>query len=173
MYRNRRFYLTLVLMTVCCLGACSNANKNVGTAKKEGAATGSPTSALTKLTPASVTSSTSTPTDPPANAVDGDLNTQWISGSSAPQWLQLDLGQEYLVSKVRLNILQTPPGPTTHQVFGGPTPETLTLIGILDDITQDNQWLEFYNSVDHIRYLKIETVRSPSWVAWREIEVYK
>lgn len=47
------------------------------------------------------------------------------------------------------------------------------LIGILVDITQDHQWLEFQNSVSNIRYLKIETTRSPSWVAWREIEVYK
>jgi hypothetical protein len=105
--------------------------------------------------------------------MDGDLNTQWNSGSSAPQWIQLDLGQEYMVAKIRLNVLQNPAGPTTHHVFGGPTPDNLILIGILVDITQDQQWLEFQNSVGNIRYLKIETTRSPSWVAWREIEVYK
>ncbi|MBI4845052.1 MAG: family 16 glycosylhydrolase [Candidatus Omnitrophica bacterium] len=37
------------------------------------------------------------------NAVDRDKNTRWSSAFSDPQWIQVDLGQKYLIDSVRLN----------------------------------------------------------------------
>jgi hypothetical protein len=108
-----------------------------------------------------------------ANATDGDLKTQWSAGGPAPQWIQLDLGQDTPVSKVRLNVSQTPAGETVHEVYGGATPDQMKLMGKLENNTQDNQWLELNFPASNFRYLKIVTVKSPSWVAWREIEVSK
>jgi glucose/arabinose dehydrogenase len=40
---------------------------------------------------------------PPASAVDGDSATRWASGSGVdPQWLQVDLGSTFQISRVRL-----------------------------------------------------------------------
>ncbi len=38
----------------------------------------------------------------PEYAVDGDLMTRWSSGWSDPQWIRLDLGDEYRISKIKL-----------------------------------------------------------------------
>jgi hypothetical protein len=38
-----------------------------------------------------------------SNAVDGDPATRWSSGFSDPQWLRVDLGARWQISKIRLN----------------------------------------------------------------------
>jgi len=127
-----------------------------------------------KITIKTVTASASgAATSPPTNVTDGDIKTPWSAGGPAPQWIQLDLGEESSVSRLRLNVSQTPLGPTTHEVYGGPTPDQLKLLGTLEGTTQDSQWIELSVSANNVRYLKIATVKSPSWVAWREIEVFK
>jgi hypothetical protein len=107
------------------------------------------------------------------NVIDNDVTTQWSAGGSAPQWIQLDLGEEMTVSKIRLLTSQTPAGATIHQISAGTAPDKLDSIGTLDANTQDNQWLELALPQNNIRYLKINTVKSPSWTAWREIEIVK
>jgi hypothetical protein len=129
-------------------------------------------SAQTTIVPTAVTASGSTSTDPPNRATDSNPDTIWLSGAFDPQWLQLDFGQEQTISKVRLLVAQYPNGQTTHQVYGGATPESLQLLGTLDGVTQDGQWLELSSAASHVRYLRVTTVNSPSWIAWREIQVY-
>jgi hypothetical protein len=126
-----------------------------------------------RLLPTASTASTSSGTDLPARATDGDVTTVWNAGAFAPAWIQLDLGQPGSVSKVRLNVSQVPSGPSTHVIAGGPTPEALVPIGTIDGDTSDNQWLELAVPATNVRYLRISTTKSPSWVSWREIEVYK
>ena len=73
---------------------------------------------------------------------------------------------------MRLLTAQSPPGPTSHQILGGLTPDSLTPLGALEGDTADGQWLELQVK-GQVRYLKVVTVKSPSWVAWGEIEVYE
>jgi beta-glucanase (GH16 family) len=40
---------------------------------------------------------------PASNVTDGDVTTRWSSSFSDPQWIQVDLGQNYPVDDVRLN----------------------------------------------------------------------
>jgi RHS repeat-associated protein len=129
---------------------------------------------LSRLRPISTTASNSYPGAPPAQAIDGNLGTMWNSGGFAPQWIQLDLGQPATISQIRLNVAQLPDGQTTHEIYGGTDPQALTLIRTLSGFTQSGQWLEptFAPAINNIRYLKILTTASPSWVAWNEIEVY-
>jgi hypothetical protein len=42
---------------------------------------------------------------------------------------------------------------------------------VIDSETDSGQWLELTGRWS-VRYLRITTVRSPSWVAWLEIEAY-
>jgi hypothetical protein len=157
------------------LSACTGGGDDKGEATQKAAKSSTPavTPTSAKIVPASATASSSTPADLPKLAFDGDVTTVWNAGASAPSWIQLDLGQPVTISKVRLNVAQNPNGPTTHEISGGPTPDSLTLIGTLDGNTTDEQWLELNQSANNVRYVKIETTKSPSWVAWREIEIYK
>lgn len=168
------FALAFVVFCVLCLNGCADKDDEGNETKPATAAANSANPTGPKLTINTVTASNSGTTNAaPANTIDGDLKTQWSSAGPAPQWIQLDLGEESSVSKLRLNVSQTPTGPTTHQIYGGSTPDNLKLLGTLDGVTQEGQWLELPLQANNVRYLKIATVKSPSWIAWREIEVFK
>jgi hypothetical protein len=108
-------------------------------------------------------------------ALDGDTGTTWSSGDDAPQWIEIDLGQPYDIGALRLLPSQYPAGNTIHRVLGkGPGADQLFIeITRFDGFTEDGQWLVFEPDlpIEGIRYIRIETVASPSWVAWREIEI--
>ena len=103
---------------------------------------------------------------------DHDLERPWNSGSGVPGWIQLDLGQPTAITKVRLYTEQSPPGPTSHQILGGLSPDSLVPLGALDGDTDSRQWLELQVK-ENVRYVRIVTLKSPSWVAWREVEIYE
>jgi len=155
--------LGLAAVVLLGLGACTSAEDDRRAAALKAG----------RLLPTASTASASTGADLPARATDGDVTTVWNAGAFAPAWIQLDLGEPVSISKVRLNISQVPSGPSTHVIAGGPTPEALVPIGTIDGDTTDNQWLEVAAPAANVRYLRISTTKSPSWVSWREIEVYK
>ena len=94
----------------------------------------------------------------------------WISGDMAPQWIEIDLGSEKVVTGLRLWVNQDPAGFTIHRILGGLTPAPTTELTRFEGITSSGQLLEVAG-VWHVRYLRIETVESPSWVAWQKVEV--
>lgn len=120
------------------------------------------------------TASASLPDEPTGYAVDGDPVTFWGAGSGPEQWIQIDLGNEASVSKFRLTISQYPNGNTRHVILVGSSDSQLIKVYEFDGQTTDNQTLEFtpYPPIANVRYVRILTVKSPSWVAWREIEIY-
>jgi hypothetical protein len=154
--------------------AACNVGRDDGAAPAAGNNNATAAAAAVKLMPKAATASnTGAGNVAPANVFDGKADTSWVAGDAPLQWIQLDLGELTSLSKVRLHVNQTPGGPTTHQIHGGPAPDQLQLINTLEGTTQDNQWLESNSAASGVRYLRITTVKSPSWVAWREIEVYK
>jgi len=42
-------------------------------------------------------------------------------------------------------------------------------LGVIDSVTAHGEWLELTGSWT-VRYLRVTTVESPSWVAWLEVE---
>jgi len=120
------------------------------------------------------TASATNPGDEPANAVDGDTGTIWSAGSSPPQWIEIDLGGVFDVAEVHLVPSQYPSGPTVHRILGsGPDTGGRVELGVIDTDTTDGKLLVLtadapWLGLDTIR---VETTSSPSWVAWREIEV--
>jgi RHS repeat-associated protein len=125
-----------------------------------------------KLTPTAITASGTYGANAPANAADSNPSTSWVSSGFPQQWIQYDLGQARTLTRVRLLVSQDPTGQTTHQVWGGLTPTSLTLLGTLGGVTQSGQWLELTTGATGVRYVRVLTTQSPSWVAWREVEVY-
>lgn len=116
------------------------------------------------------------PEAPGTNAVDGNSNTAWISGGLATQWIQIDLGTPSTIAEIRLTVTMTPQvGQTTHHVLAkGPgTAGQFKLMHTFSQITEEGTILKFTPSPvwQGIQYIRIESIESPSWIAWREIEV--
>jgi hypothetical protein len=108
-------------------------------------------------------------------AVDGDPGTWWGAGEGPPQWIEIDLGAAYDIKEIRLLPSQYPAGRTVHKLLvkGPGTGGEYVLLTTFDDETIDGELLTFLpNSLlTGIQFVRIETETSPSWVAWREIEV--
>ncbi|HSA62523.1 MAG TPA: nucleoside hydrolase [Nitrospiraceae bacterium] len=118
--------------------------------------------------------SASLPDQPPSAAVDGDLDTFWSAGTDAPQWIEVDMGSAYDLERLVMVPSQYPNGPTVHHVWGRGTSGDYKLLQEFRGSTADGVAMEASAGPawPAVRYLKIETSDSPSWVAWREIEVY-
>ena len=120
-------------------------------------------------------SSRQVPENPAAMAVDGDAGTLWSAGDGPYQWLEIDLGQEFDIAEFQLIPSQYPAGRTVHRIFvkGSGTGGGFTLLTTLDGETADGVPLVFSPDVPvtGVQIVKIETVTSPSWVAWREIQI--
>jgi predicted amidohydrolase YtcJ len=121
-----------------------------------------------------VTASSLTLVDMPKNAVDGNLETVWNAEESSPQWIQIDLGAESTISSIRLTVAQYPNGTTSHQILAGASASELKPVREISGYTSDNDVLEIIpdKPLSGIRFIKVLTTQSPSWVAWREIEVF-
>jgi hypothetical protein len=122
---------------------------------------------------ASVEASRSLPNQPPSGAVDGSNDRWWGAGDFAPQWILIDLGTAQSIGTIRLSITQSPAGETLHQVWVGETIESMYVLHTFEGHTVDGQVLEFKpgSPVENIRYIRINTRQSPSWIGWKEIEV--
>ena len=113
---------------------------------------------------------------PPENAVDG-TPAGWCSGDWVPGWIEVDLQDTYNIGRIRLTVGQDPAGETVHQVLGkGPgTGGEFQLLHEFHGWTESHQLLEYIPATpwEGIQLIRIETIVSPSWVAWREIEIWQ
>lgn len=109
----------------------------------------------------------------PEMAVDGDPNTQWSAGEFPTQYIEIDLGKAYSIGEIRLTIGQWPDGKTVHQLWAGSNRDSLQLVQEFSGYTYDYDVLDFTPAaaLKNIRYVRVVTTESPSWVSWREIEV--
>ena len=126
-----------------------------------------------------VTASSSLPEGPGADAVDENLDTGWQSGRDAPQRIMIDLGAGYTIGEIRLLVGQWPEGDTVHRVYFrqaglADTSANWQLVHEFSQFTADLDWLIFTPEAptENIQYIRVQTVSSPSWVSWREIQVY-
>jgi len=118
--------------------------------------------------------SASLPDRPASAAVDGDLESFWVAGSHPTQWIEIDLGALSDVERMILVPSQDPAGATVHRILGGPESGSLELLHEFRGDTSDGVPLEVspIAAWRGLRYLRIETTESPSWVAWREVAVF-
>lgn len=119
-----------------------------------------------------VNASRSLPEESSANAVDGS-EAQWGAGASPPQWIEIDLGQPHRVKTIRLMVAQYPEGETRHEIYARDPDGSLQLLHTFEGLTQDNQVLTFTPEIplENIQAIRVVTTLSPSWVAWKEIEI--
>lgn len=107
-------------------------------------------------------------------ASDGNTYTLWNSGGGAPQSIEIDLGSDRTFSRLRMLPAQSPAGFTRHGIYGSPSNRSgWVYLGEVAGYSSDGLWIQFDNRSDiQVRYLSIRTTQSPSWVAWREFQVY-
>ncbi len=120
-----------------------------------------------------VTASRFGPSNNPQMAVDGIFDTWWGAEDFAPQWIEIDLQAAYNVAGIRLVTSQWPVGATVHRVWGRGATGEECLLHEFSGTTHGEQVLEHWPAAAWagIRYVRVETVSSPSWVSWHEIEV--
>ncbi len=108
-------------------------------------------------------------------AVDGRPDTFWSADWWAPQWIELDLLGEFDVENVRLRIRQSEGADeTTHLVWVKRENESeWRLFHDFRGSTADGQVLEHspQRTWTGVRFLRVETVQSNSFVSWNEIQV--
>ncbi len=111
------------------------------------------------------------PTNSPDGVLDTDAATYWNSGGYAPQWIEVDLGGHQQVSTLTLEFAQSPAGISTHQLYAGSTENPTSLVKTVNAFTEDQEEMvvQFVPPLTNVRYLRIVTTESPSWVAWRTI----
>jgi hypothetical protein len=121
---------------------------------------------------AAVTASQSLAEEPASNAVDGSP-AQWGSGGDAPQWIEIDLGATTPVAEIRLTVAQWPGGTTVHRIrWAGDDHSFAAGPATLEGETEDGDVIGHrWDPPVPMRYIRIETVSSPSWVSWHEVEV--
>jgi hypothetical protein len=112
---------------------------------------------------------------PASLAVDGQEGTVWNSGGFPVQWIEIDLGEPYTIASIRLTVEQSPAGETVHRVYGkGPgTGGDFVLLTTLSGVTESLDVLDYTPAepLRDVQFIRVETITSPSWVGWREIEV--
>ncbi len=119
-----------------------------------------------------VIASNALPDEPASNAVDG-TGAQWGSGNDAPQWLEIDFGAPVELGSVRLTVAQYPAGHTVHELYGGATSPATSLLHTFSGTTADGAVLvHTFGTPPTVRYLRVLTTSSVSWVAWQEIQAF-
>jgi hypothetical protein len=122
-----------------------------------------------------VETSASLPDEPAGNAVDEDSATQWGAGAGPVQWIEIDLGQLYAITEVRLLVAQYPQGETVHRIqVRAESGAAYVEIHEFSGVTEDNDWLTLTLDapMEGVRFIRVQTLSSPSWVAWKEIQVF-
>ncbi len=119
------------------------------------------------------TASTSLPGEPPSNAIDGLVETQWGAGADPPQWIQIDLGGVKSAQEIDLLVGQFPEGETHHRLLVAGNDGVFTLVKEFERFTAQGDVLRFAPGAPiQVRFVRVETIFGPSWVAWPEIRVY-
>lgn len=107
--------------------------------------------------------------------------TYFNSGGYAPQYLELELPCFYTVHNIFLQVAflaQYTPTPnighTIHKLYAGPTTIPTNLVATLDGNTTSNEWIHinFSPPLSNVRFLRLNTVSSPSWVAWKKFLIF-
>ncbi len=108
--------------------------------------------------------------------VDGNLDEGWNSGylpKHASEWVEIDLQSPFTIQRIKLYVQQQPDGDTHHLIYKKNSGGSFELLHEFEGFTRNNQILEINDlQASNIQVIRVETVSSPSWVAWFEIEVY-
>ncbi|CAF3443300.1 unnamed protein product [Rotaria socialis] len=98
----------------------------------------------------------------------------WNSGGYAPQYIQLEFNALSTVHCASFLVAQLPNGFTHHVITAGEDLNQLKIVTELAKTTTGGELIQvlFYPPLRNVRFLRIATSQSPSWVAWAKIFIY-
>jgi hypothetical protein len=110
---------------------------------------------------------------PGSLAVDGSTGSSWISTAQPPGWIDVQLPGPTTVREVRLVVEQFPAGATVHRLLMRATSGAVQEVRRFEGPTASDQVLSWRpaSPVLGVVGVRVETDASPSFVAWKEIEV--
>jgi Subtilase family/F5/8 type C domain len=132
----------------------------------------------TKLTPSSLTVSSTYLSNVASNATDGNyLTTMWNSGvqpvwPSTQPYIQFDLGATKTLYSMRFMPAQSPSGTSVHDVYVGTSNPPTTLYSTITRSIMDGEMLSMNLGGTSARYVRLVTRQSPSWAAYYEVEIF-
>ena len=99
----------------------------------------------------------------------------WWGSNYAPQWIEIDLGHPVTVRRIELVVAQYPAGNTIHVIRGRMSNGRLKLLKVVAGYTTDNEVIKMKPKYAWrgITAVRVTTLESPSWVAWKEIRVLR
>ena len=119
----------------------------------------------------SASADSSSPDTNPYQAIDSNLATSWNAGHGATAWIEFDLGSTYWISAIRMTPEMSPfSGDVVHYIYAGDTPAPGSAVKVFSETARILEPIAGAINTN-ARYIRIETTTSPSWVAWREIEI--
>ena len=103
-------------------------------------------------------------------AVDANVCTLWNAGAVAPQSIEFDVPPDAEIAGIFVTPEMTPSGTTTHVIEIQRANGTFEALHVVrgEMTTQVPSAMIFVRSVRATR-LRLRTLESPSWVAWREV----
>ncbi len=107
-------------------------------------------------------------------ASDGSTCTIWNAGGHAPHSVTLDLGAPTRVDVIALVPEMTPNGQVSHEIAFSDDGRTFQVGHRLQAPMQSGVAVELVlPSPERARFVRVSTSASPSWVAWREIGLFR
>lgn len=122
-----------------------------------------------------VRASATIPPHPVEYAVDGHTRAFWSSEATAPQWIEVDMGRYATVGRIQLVVAQpVDPGVTKHVVLVMGRSGRWRQLAEFRGRTRNGQVLRYTarRPWHGVRWIRVVTRQSPSWVAWKEIQAY-
>lgn len=121
---------------------------------------------------ADVETSDAAPEQPGAFAVDG-THRSWTAGDDAPQWIEINFDEPQSVSAIYAVVDQWPAGETLHQVTASNSEDQTVMVTIWRGVTTIDQThsYELPAPLHGVERMRITTLESSSWPAWREINI--
>jgi WD40 repeat protein len=111
--------------------------------------------------------------DPPERAVNGNAGDWWGAGGPPPQWIEVDLGALYNVSRIEL-VNQGPTGQAVYRVLGRSEGYENRLLHVFEGPKAENQTLEVspQEPWSDLATIRVEIVSGGGWVGLREVRVF-
>jgi hypothetical protein len=109
-----------------------------------------------------------------SKASDGDTCTIWNAGGSAPQSVTIDLGVETRIDAIVLVPEMTPNGSVRQAIAFSKDGRTFEVGHRVEAPMQTGVGVDLVlPKPETARFVRVTTEQSPSWVAWREIGLFR
>jgi hypothetical protein len=99
----------------------------------------------------------------------------WWGSNYAPQWIEVDLGRPVTIRSIEVVVAQNPAGDTIHVIRGRDSNGQPKLLKVVARYTADNDVIRIkpQRPWRWIGAVRVTTIESPSWVAWKEIRILR